>query len=220
MFGTLFGGDGMTCDFFLSHLVDEQMDLCSIYWRPQNQTMTTKTIPDEVKVPKYLNKPIYVLTNNKTFSACEKFAICIQAINRAKIVGATTAGGGHPCTFVRAGHDHFSASISIGKTTCLATGNGWEGIGCIPDIAVSGDIDPLDVAHLDAVRMVLSAVEEEAKEGPLSMGKKRLLDEIKKTVEELEGKVKDKENEVIVPAAGMINSMGLACIITWRVGSI
>ncbi|KAI8840931.1 ClpP/crotonase-like domain-containing protein [Chytridium lagenaria] len=133
---------------------------------------------------KYVNKPVYVLTNDQTFSACEKFAVCIQAINRAKIVGTTTAGE------VTLAHSSAPAMTTSAHPSQLerhmpCNRERMGGCCCIPDIAVSGDIDPLHVAHLDAARMVMSRCGGGG-QGEDGGG--------------VGGKVMEKEKEVVVPA--------------------
>ncbi|KAI9325856.1 ClpP/crotonase-like domain-containing protein [Zopfochytrium polystomum] len=155
------GGDGEMADYVMSFLLEKPTPLVNIYWRPQDYTMTTKS-RDFSKKPQYLNRPVYVLTTSKTFSACEKFAVVSQALGATTVVGQTTAGGGHPCSHVRI-HDHLLASISIGKTTCIATGKGWEGVGCVPNVPVPaewGADAALTVAHLEAARLVAKAVDQ------------------------------------------------------------
>ncbi|KAJ3214521.1 hypothetical protein HDU67_001545 [Dinochytrium kinnereticum] len=188
------GGDGFSSDLLISYLIDEKIDLVKIYWRPSDTTMITGT-KLEVAGPKYLDKPVYVLVNEETVSACEKFAVCMQSISRATIIGKTTAGGGHPCTMVRIGHDHFSASISIGCTTSLITGKGWEGVGCIPDITT--DEDPLAVAHRDAAGLIMKGLE--ACGESLSMFQRKLMGEVKGVIEGEKKEEGDKSEPAPTP---------------------
>lgn len=44
---------------------------------------------------RYLNKPVYILTNEGTFSAAEKFTMSLQQSERAIVIGEKTIGGGH-----------------------------------------------------------------------------------------------------------------------------
>ena len=83
-------------------------------------------------------KPVYVLTSAHTFSAAEAFAYDLQALKRATIVGATTAGGAHPASEGRLG-DHFAISVPWGNSINPITGTNWEGVGVVPDVKVSAD---------------------------------------------------------------------------------
>ena len=40
---------------------------------------------------RYLDRPVYVLTSGHTFSGGEDFAYTLQALDRATVVGETTA---------------------------------------------------------------------------------------------------------------------------------
>jgi hypothetical protein len=51
--------------------------------------------------PRFLDRPVYVLTGPATFSAAEFFARVMQRSGRAKVVGVKTRGGGHPSERVR-----------------------------------------------------------------------------------------------------------------------
>ncbi|KAJ3091955.1 hypothetical protein HDU96_002880, partial [Phlyctochytrium bullatum] len=122
-----------------------------------------------------------------------KFAVTAQHAGVARIVGTRTAGGGHPCAFVRAGHPHFTASISIGRTVVAATGKGWEGIGCIPDDVVEGDA--LEAAHATALRVVLGAME-----GAQGMAAMKVVGEAKAQLQDYEAKAKPAEPVAATPA--------------------
>jgi hypothetical protein len=60
------------------------------------------------------DKPIYVLTSHKTFSAAEEFAYDLQALGRATIVGETTRGGANPGQPFELAAD-FTVLIPIGE---------------------------------------------------------------------------------------------------------
>ncbi|KAJ3327336.1 hypothetical protein HDU76_011969 [Blyttiomyces sp. JEL0837] len=177
------GGDGLMSDMLLSYLTDEKLDISEIYWKPTDERIVTSTM--DVDGPRYLDKPVYVLTSNDTFSAAEKFAVCVQAIHRAKTVGKTTAGGGYPCRFFKI-HNNLRLSVSIGITKCCATGKGWQGIGAPADIECDAK-DALDVAHLMAAKDIAAALEA-MPASEMTMIKGKLLKETKKVVEDLEKK--------------------------------
>ncbi|KAJ3308087.1 hypothetical protein HDU76_004136 [Blyttiomyces sp. JEL0837] len=180
------GGDGMTSDLLISYLTDEKVDLAEIYWKNTDERVVTST--NDVDGPRYLDKPVYVLTSQETFSAAEKFAVCIQALHRAQTVGDKTAGGGYPCYFYRAGHDHLSVSVSIGITKCVLTGKGWQGVGAPADIPCDPK-DAMDVAHLRAAKHVLEVLEKLEGTSEMTSSKLSLLRETRKAVKELEEKL-------------------------------
>ena len=51
---------------------------------------------EKLDAPRYLNKPVYLLTSQYTFSGGEEFAYDMQALKRATLVGETTRGGANP----------------------------------------------------------------------------------------------------------------------------
>ncbi|KAJ3342641.1 hypothetical protein HDU93_001621 [Gonapodya sp. JEL0774] len=202
------GGAGETGVLLQSYLFEHATPVTAIYWKPANKTKTTST-KETVDGVKYLNKPVYILTSPSTFSAAEALAVVLQGFKRAVVVGQTTAGGGHPCGFVRAGHDHFQASISIGRTICLATDKGWEGVGCIPDIPVeplpgfvagSTAVEDvvLETAQLEGAKATFAALSAEPDEKK-SRGKRQVQDEAAKVVKELEEKIKNAKQQAALP---------------------
>ncbi len=84
---------------------------------------------------RYLDKPVYILTSQRTFSAAEEFAYDLQTLKRATVVGETTGGGANDNDF-RPLSDHFLASISIGHAINPVTHRNWEGTGIEPDVKV------------------------------------------------------------------------------------
>lgn len=79
---------------------------------------------------------VYVLTSGRTASAAEHFCLAMKATKRATLVGEPTAGGNH----FGYGMDlpgGLEAFIPVGRTFDPATGKDWEGVGVLPDVAVS-----------------------------------------------------------------------------------
>lgn len=101
--------------------------------------------------------PVYILTDDDTFSAAEGFAYALQAMKRATIVGATTAGGAHASRSFYL-DDHFFAMIPNILTVSSITHADWEGKGVGPDVAV-----PADQALLAAQLMAIKPLIEKAK---------------------------------------------------------
>ncbi len=98
--------------------------------------------------------PLYVLTNQLTFSAAEEFVYCLKRFSRATIVGETTGGGAHIGS-----HDlidaHFGIFIPYGKVSDPLTGENWEGKGISPDVAATSEA-ALNTAHQLALENLLS----------------------------------------------------------------
>ncbi|HEV2271804.1 MAG TPA: S41 family peptidase [Steroidobacteraceae bacterium] len=93
---------------------------------------------------KFLGKPVFVLTSQRTFSNAESFCYALKTLGRATLVGESTGGGAHPMELHRI-DDHFSISVPVGQSISPITHTDWEGTGVEPDIKVPAD-DALDEA--------------------------------------------------------------------------
>lgn len=125
------GGGSTSNHLLLSYLLAPKTPIVSLHFRGQ-KPLDIVSLPN-VKGPRYLTKPVIVLTSGRTASAAEGFAYALQATHRATIVGATTAGAGNP-NKVTSLNDHFYLSVAIGETVSPYTHTGWEGVGVQPDV--------------------------------------------------------------------------------------
>jgi hypothetical protein len=86
----------------------------------------------------YAGKPVYVLTSVRTFSGGEEFAYDMQVMKLAQLVGETTGGGANP-----GGTGPLAAGLTMfipgGRARNPITGTNWEGVGVVPDVAVSSE---------------------------------------------------------------------------------
>ena len=89
-------------------------------------------------------RPVYVLTSARTFSAGEGLPFLLQELERAIVIGETTAGAANAGARYRI-NDHFEAQVSNSTVRTVKTGRNWEGRGVTPDIAVASE-DALRVA--------------------------------------------------------------------------
>jgi hypothetical protein len=139
------GGDPDMVSYIASYFFDKKpVHLNDIHWRENNRIdeyWSLKDLPGE----RYLNKRVYILTSQNTFSAAEEFAYDLKALKRATIIGERTAGGAHPANEFRI-NDHFSITIPNAKAVNPITKTNWEGTGVKPDIEASQDT-AFDVAY-------------------------------------------------------------------------
>jgi hypothetical protein len=149
------GGDPNMIALLLSHLYgdDDRVHINDFFSRgadlqPQYWTMTT--IPG----PRFVDKPVYVLTSKRTGSAAEEFAYDIQQLKRGTLIGETTAGGANPGGMVRL-NDHFVAFIADGRAINPISKTNWEGVGVKPDVEVTA-AEALQAAHVAAVNALLA----------------------------------------------------------------
>lgn len=147
------GGSPVMVAFLSSYLFGpEPVHLNDLYWRAANRTdsfYTRKDVPGKRFGP---DKPVYVLTSGRTFSAAEEFTYNLKSLKRATIVGENTRGGAHPGGAQRI-NDHFAIWIPSGRAINPITKTNWEGTGVAPDVATSAP-DALKTAHVLALKKI------------------------------------------------------------------
>lgn len=115
---------------------------------PSRQYWTSAYLPG----PRYLDRPVYVLTSASTFSGGEELAYNLQALGRATIVGEVTRGGAHPSEVVSL-TEHIELRLPVARAINPVTGANWEGVGVQPDILAPA-ADALDVARRAALERI------------------------------------------------------------------
>ncbi len=148
------GGAPAGVVFWLSYLFpDDQTHLNDIFDAGSGETRQFWTLAS-VPGHRYLDRPVYLLTSERTFSGGEDFAYSLQAQGRAELIGETTGGGAHPTQRVP-----ISATLVLAvpnaRSVNPVTGTNWEGTGVVPDVAVPAE-QAFDVAYGRALRHVLT----------------------------------------------------------------
>jgi C-terminal processing protease CtpA/Prc len=133
----------------------DPVHLNDLYWREGNRTEEFWT-RKEVSGKRYLNKDVYVLTSNRTFSGAEEFTYNLKNLKRATIIGETTGGGAHPGGGFRIS-EHFGMFVPTGRAISPITKTNWEGTGVTPDIMMAAD-QALLTARLLALKKSLSSL--------------------------------------------------------------
>jgi C-terminal processing protease CtpA/Prc len=149
------GGDpemvALLCSYFLG---PEPVRLWDFRWREGQRVEQTWTLP-YVPGPRYLDRPLYILTGRQTFSGAESFAYALKNRKRATVIGETTRGGGHYADgFLIQGL--FGLAVPTAELIDPITGTNWEGTGVPPDIAVP-EREALAVGHAAALNAVLES---------------------------------------------------------------
>lgn len=149
------GGDASMIRLLTTYLFEEQQHLIDWYVRDTDETVQSWTL-DVVPGRRMTEIPVYVLTSDRTASAAEEFTFDLQHLKRATIVGDTTAGAGHTVNTVFIHFPAFRVGMRVpyGHAVDPKTGKGWEGVGVIPDIAVSSET-ALIAARMDACEQLL-----------------------------------------------------------------
>lgn len=144
------GGDPHTVQLVASYLFDSApVHINDMYRRDTGATEQFWTLRD-VKGTRFgSRKPVYVLTSHETFSGGEELAYDLQALKRGVIVGETTGGGAHPAGPFDL-DDWYHLIVPTGRPINPITKTDWEGVGVVPDVAVSADA-ALDEAHRRAL---------------------------------------------------------------------
>ena len=149
------GGSPEGVVYWCSHLVDEQppTHFNDIFRADTGETHQFWALP-YVPGPRYLDRPVYVLTSGRTFSGGEDFAYTLQALGRAQVIGETTGGGAHPTRpFPISAAVHIA--IPFARSINPVTGTNWQGTGVVPDVPVPQE-QAYDVAYATALRHVLA----------------------------------------------------------------
>jgi C-terminal processing protease CtpA/Prc len=148
------GGSPEGVAYWCSHLFDERpTHLNDIFHADTGETHQFWTLP-HVPGPRYLDRPVYVLTSSRTFSGGEDFAYTLQALGRAQVIGETTGGGAHPTRpFPISAAVHIA--IPFARSINPVTGTNWQGTGVVPDVSVPQE-QAYDVAYAIALRHVLA----------------------------------------------------------------
>lgn len=132
------GGGSETANLMSGYLLPPGSKMSGGYDRPSN-SYSTQTSPNWVPGRVFgAEKPIYILTSKKTFSAAEAFAYDFQALKRATIIGEVTGGGANPFEYRRV-HPHFALSLPEARSINPITGTNWQDVGVKPDVLVPAD---------------------------------------------------------------------------------
>ncbi|HEX8229515.1 MAG TPA: S41 family peptidase [Chloroflexia bacterium] len=157
----------------------EPVHLNSFYQRKGDKTTQTWTLP-YVPGPRTPDKPVYVLTSNRTFSAAEEFTYNLKNLKRATIIGETTGGGANPGGDISV-TPHFRVFVPTGRAINPITSTNWEGTGAEPDIHVP-QADALNEAYRLALREVIEKLGNSTSEGGIAQ-----LDEAREALAALGG---------------------------------
>jgi len=154
------GGDPETVAFMTSYLYGSKpVHLNDLYFRPANQTTewwTKADVPGKRFGP---DKPVYILTSRRTFSAAEEFTYNLKALKRATIVGENTGGGAHPGG-VQSIDEHFGIFVPSGRAINPITKKNWEGDGVQPDVETQAP-KALKTAHILALKGIIEKMTDE-----------------------------------------------------------
>lgn len=148
------GGSPQTVALISSYFFKTRTHLNDSYNRATRQTASYWTSPDS-SLTTLIDKPLYILTSSKTFSAAEEFAYNLQNLNRATIIGERTGGGAHN-TFEQSAGNGFVLYIPYGKAINAITKTNWEKVGVKPHIEVSESL-ALETAEMKIFEQLIAS---------------------------------------------------------------
>lgn len=147
------GGDVFMVAFMSSYFFSQPVHLSDFYERRTNMTVESWTLPF-VPGRRFLDKPIFILTSSRTFSAAEEFAFNLQSLKRAIVVGERSGGGSHPTRSLRIGAD-FEIAVPVARYVNPTSRTDWEGIGVTPDLH-AGENVTVQTAYRAALEQLIS----------------------------------------------------------------
>ncbi|MEU2307612.1 S41 family peptidase [Streptomyces misionensis] len=137
-------GVQLWCSYFFA---DDGVHLNDIYQRATGLTRQYWTL-GHLAAPRYLDRPVTVLTSDLTFSGGEELAYNLKVLGRATLIGQATRGGAHPTDRVPVA-PHVTVTVPAARSINPVTGTNWEGVGVEPDLAVAaGDALKTALEHL------------------------------------------------------------------------
>jgi hypothetical protein len=146
------GGEPDMVKYIISHFFKERTHLNDFYDRHSlTNTYWTDQLPDS---PVFSAMPLYILANERTYSAAEEFTYDLQSLHRAIIIGKTTGGAAHWVTSNSIGNG-FIGNIPFRKAVNPYTHANWEKVGVKPDVNGS-DENALDLALLTAYKNIIN----------------------------------------------------------------
>lgn len=146
------GGGGATDEEILGHLSRTPIPMAKITWRNPDGSLTEnqRRPASPAGGPLYPEKPVYVLTAKRTFSAAEALAYDLKASGRATIVGEISGGGANPANRGVPLSYGFRIFIPNGHVEHPTTHANWEGVGVKPDVETPA-ADALMTAYAKAL---------------------------------------------------------------------
>jgi len=152
------GGSPDMVHFITSYLYPPGRKHLLTYYHAHEKPDSAYTL-EEIPGQRMPDTDVYLVTSAFTGSGCEEFSYVLKHHDRATLVGETTGGAGHGGGVhpVAAG---FNAFIPDFRPVHPVTGEGWEGVGVIPDVEV-----PAEKALLVAQRLALEGIRGRSDDG-------------------------------------------------------
>ena len=161
------GGQPSMLQLICSYLFDAPTHIGGFYLRKEDSIQQFWT-QAYVSGPRLTDVPVYILVSNNTFSAAEGLAYSLQQLQRAKIIGETTAGGAQPQRPYYFPDESITVHVPYGRAVTPPRNDNWEGKGVAPDIPVPAN-EALEVARFEALKEMLGEEKDENAKHALRM---------------------------------------------------
>lgn len=159
------GGEPSGVALVASYFLDERAHITDYFDRASGATEQSWSLEHLAGAKYGGQRPLFILTSKRTFSAAEEFAYDMKVFKRAVVVGETTGGGAHPGDVYRLS-EHFQMFIPTGRSINPVTRADWDGVGVSPDINVPQE-QALAVAQLALLKKLLETTREPRATGEL-----------------------------------------------------
>ena len=172
------GGSGGSADVMMSYFFDAPKPLLQMEMRtepysagfapfqegptvrriaaPQGYVRWERAIQPNRTERRLQDAQIFYLTSKRTASSAEAMALALKRTKRAVLIGENSYGAGHFTRPLELGQG-YSVNLPIGRTFDPDTGEGFEGTGVVPDVAVPAAQaleEALRRAGLDSAKIV------------------------------------------------------------------
>jgi hypothetical protein len=139
------GGDPEVMMYLASYFLgSEQSQPLYVCFNRENQKIAEFRTRTNISGKRMADIPLYVLVSSETFSTGEMFAYGLQKMDRARIIGETSAGAAHCTDTIDIGHGIMMV-LPVNRLAHVKTKTNWQGTGVIPDVTIKAD-QALDVA--------------------------------------------------------------------------
>jgi len=125
------GGNGNMTVFLAGFLFDHPEYMFNAREPVTEQNWTRSPVAGSLLV----NKPVYILTSSRTYSAAEQFSYDLKMLKRATLVGETTGGASHEGVLHNL-DDHFAIGIPEHRPVNPYSDKDWAVTGVEPDVKV------------------------------------------------------------------------------------
>lgn len=157
------GGDPGMVAMALSYLIPPETEINRFRQRGKDVDDQIWSLPYVPGGRWSTDKPVYVLTSDRTASGAEEFAYDLQQMKRGTVVGGVTWGGANPGDFLPIDR-HFAIFVPTGAAVNPISKTNWEGVGVKPDIAVDPAVALETARHMALEKLIAAATGDRARE--------------------------------------------------------